>query len=107
MGTFMLIIAIIVAKFPPGEAGDSISHSAIAAVLMVYCESASFNLSWGPVAWYVPHYTILDEANALLGYILEKYSPPGSVRLESLLGLHLNGCSTLHFRRSPRMQSQI
>ncbi|KFZ10607.1 hypothetical protein V501_05110 [Pseudogymnoascus sp. VKM F-4519 (FW-2642)] len=38
MGTFMLIIAIIVAKFPPGKPGDSISHSAIAAVLMVYCE---------------------------------------------------------------------
>lgn len=54
MGTFMLIIAIIVAKFPPGKPGDSISHSAIAAVLMVYCESASYNLSWGPVAWYVP-----------------------------------------------------
>ncbi|KFY11311.1 hypothetical protein V491_07265 [Pseudogymnoascus sp. VKM F-3775] len=51
MGTFMLIIAIIVAKFPPGKPGDSISHSAIAAVLMVYCESASYNLSWGPVAW--------------------------------------------------------
>jgi hypothetical protein len=106
MGTFMLIIAIIVAKFPPGKPGDSISHSAIAAVLMVYCESASYNLSWGPVAWYVPHSSFPDEANVLLGYILEKYSPLGSERLELLSELRRNGCSTLHFPRSRHTQSQ-
>lgn len=106
MGTFMLIIAIIVAKFPPGKPGDSISHSAIAAVLMVYCESASYNLSWGPVAWYVPHSTILDEANVLLGFILGRYSPLGSVRSELLLGQRPNGYSTLHFHKSRHMQSQ-
>lgn len=106
MGTFMLIIAIIVAKFPPGKPGDSISHSAIAAVLMVYCESASYNLSWGPVAWYVPHSSLPDKANVLLGYILEKYSPLESERLELLSELRRNGCSTLHFPRSRHTQSQ-
>lgn len=51
MGTFMLIIAIIVDKFPPGQATGVISHPGIAAVIMVYCEAASYNLSWGPVSW--------------------------------------------------------
>lgn len=106
MGTFMLIIAIIVAKFPPGKPGDTISHSAIAAVLMVYCESASYNLSWGPVAWYVFRSIFLGKTNVLLGYILGRYSPPGSVRLELLSGQPRNGCLTLHSRRSRLTQSQ-
>jgi hypothetical protein len=61
MGTFMLVIAIIVAKFPPVASTSGISHPAIAAVLMVYCESASYNLSWGPVAWYVLHSPFLTK----------------------------------------------
>ena len=48
MGTFMLIIAIIVAKDPP--TGD-ITGPAIAAIIMVYGEAAAYNMSWGPVSW--------------------------------------------------------
>jgi sugar porter (SP) family MFS transporter len=48
MGTFMLIIAIIVAKDPPTS---HITGPAIAAIIMVYCEAAAYNLSWGPVSW--------------------------------------------------------
>ncbi|KAK3196043.1 hypothetical protein K4F52_000911 [Lecanicillium sp. MT-2017a] len=48
MGSFMLAIAIIVATHPPtGE----LTPAAIAAIIMIYCEAASFNMSWGPVAW--------------------------------------------------------
>jgi hypothetical protein len=48
MGSFMLAIAIIVAKDPPT---GHITGAAIAAIIMVYCEAASYNLSWGPVSW--------------------------------------------------------
>ncbi|KIM97446.1 hypothetical protein OIDMADRAFT_169245 [Oidiodendron maius Zn] len=48
MGTFMLIIAIIVAKDPPT---NHITGPAIAAIIMVYCEAAAYNMSWGPVSW--------------------------------------------------------
>ncbi len=48
MGTAMLIIAIIVAKAPPT---GSLTGPSIAAIIMVYCEAASYNLSWGPVSW--------------------------------------------------------
>jgi hypothetical protein len=51
MGTFMLIIAIIVAKDPPTSSTGGITKPAIAAIIMVYCEAASYNLSWGPVSW--------------------------------------------------------
>ncbi|KAK0763350.1 hypothetical protein N5P37_002727 [Trichoderma harzianum] len=48
MGILMLIIAIIVAKAPPT---GHITGSSIAAIIIVYCEAASYNLSWGPVSW--------------------------------------------------------
>lgn len=51
MGTFMLIIAVIVAKDPPSGSTGSITKPAIAAIIMVYCEAAAYNLSWGPVSW--------------------------------------------------------
>lgn len=53
MGTFMLIIAVIVAKVPPNPNATSITSTGVAAIAMVYAEAASYNLSWGPVAWYV------------------------------------------------------
>ncbi|CZR64016.1 related to quinate transport protein [Phialocephala subalpina] len=48
MGSFMLAIAIIVAKDPPS---GKITSPAIAAIIMVYAEAASYNFSWGPVSW--------------------------------------------------------
>ena len=51
MGTFMLIIAIVVEVFPPNANATSITSSGAAAIAMVYAEAASFNLSWGPAAW--------------------------------------------------------
>ena len=51
MGTFMLIIAVIVATDPPNTSATSITGAGIGAIAMVYAEAASFNLSWGPVAW--------------------------------------------------------
>lgn len=50
MGTFMLIIGIVVATHPPSATGG-IKSSGIAAIIMVYFEAASYNLSWGPVSW--------------------------------------------------------
>ena len=52
MGTFMLVIAVVVATHPPNPNATHASPAGIAAIAMVYCEAASFNLSWGPVAWY-------------------------------------------------------
>ena len=51
MGTFMLIIAIVVAVFPPNPNATKITSSGAAAIAMTYAEAASFNLSWGPAAW--------------------------------------------------------
>ena len=51
MGTCMLIIAIIVAIFPPNPLATSITSSGAAAIAIVYLEAASYNLSWGPCAW--------------------------------------------------------
>lgn len=48
MGSFMLAIAIIVVKDPPS---GKITSPAIAAIIMVYAEAASYNFSWGPVSW--------------------------------------------------------
>lgn len=47
MGSFMLIIAIIVLKFPPEAEADSISSAGAAGIAMVYLEAISFNMSWG------------------------------------------------------------
>ena len=51
VGTFMLIIAIIVATNPPDPNATRITSTGVAAIAMVYAEAASFNLSWGPAAW--------------------------------------------------------
>ncbi|MCJ1387894.1 hypothetical protein MMC18_000737 [Xylographa bjoerkii] len=51
MGTCMLIIAIIVAIFPPNPLATTITSSGAAAIAIVYLEAASYNLSWGPCAW--------------------------------------------------------
>ena len=56
MGTCMLIIAVVVATHPPTT---HITRAGIAAIAMVYLEAASYNLSWGPVAWYVPRYNLV------------------------------------------------
>ena len=53
MGTFMLIIACITATHPPAQEAKHITASGRAAIAMVYAEAASYNLSWGPVAWQV------------------------------------------------------
>ena len=51
MGTLMLIIAIVVEVYPPDPNATKITSSGVAAISMVYAEAASYNLSWGPVAW--------------------------------------------------------
>lgn len=48
-GSFMLIIAIIVLKFPPKKGVTSISAPGAAGIAMVYLEAISFNMSWGPL----------------------------------------------------------
>ncbi|KAI9739099.1 MAG: hypothetical protein M1834_007312 [Cirrosporium novae-zelandiae] len=50
MGCFMLIIGVIdVTKDP--SAGDGITSAGIASIAMIYLEAASYNMSWGPLAW--------------------------------------------------------
>ena len=51
MGSFMLIIAIIVATHPPEKSATSITSAGAAGIAMVYLEAFSFNMSWGPLPW--------------------------------------------------------
>ncbi|KAH8898985.1 general substrate transporter [Thozetella sp. PMI_491] len=50
MGTYMLIVALLVKTHPPDPKGP-ITSTAVAAVTMVYLEAMSYNISWGPVPW--------------------------------------------------------
>jgi sugar porter (SP) family MFS transporter len=50
MGTYMLIIAILTATHPPIK-GQGVTSTGAAAITMVYLESMSYNISWGPVPW--------------------------------------------------------
>ncbi|EXJ91290.1 hypothetical protein A1O1_04400 [Capronia coronata CBS 617.96] len=51
MGSFMLIIALIVATHPPKPSATGITSSGAAGIAMVYLEAFSFNMSWGPLTW--------------------------------------------------------
>ena len=51
MGSFMLIIAILVATNPPKAGNASIDSASAAGIAMVYLEAISFNMSWGPLPW--------------------------------------------------------
>lgn len=51
MGSFMLIIACIVATHPPNPNATEITGTGVAAIAMVYAEVMAFNFSWGPLAW--------------------------------------------------------
>lgn len=52
MGSFMLIIACILATHPVDpETQTGTTHAGIAAIIMVYAEAASYNMSWGPLPW--------------------------------------------------------
>ena len=54
MGSFMLIIACVMATHPVTQGGASAhgtSSAGIAMILMVYCEAFCFNMSWGPLPW--------------------------------------------------------
>ena len=53
MGSFMLIIACLVATHPPKKNTENagISPYGAAGIAMVYLEAFSFNMSWGPLAW--------------------------------------------------------
>ncbi|KAH1486148.1 hypothetical protein KXX42_005673 [Aspergillus fumigatus] len=56
MGSFMLIIACVLATHPtkasPGGAETgATTHAGIAMIIMTYAEAFSFNMSWGPLPW--------------------------------------------------------
>ncbi|KAL1882579.1 hypothetical protein Plec18167_002996 [Paecilomyces lecythidis] len=53
MGSFMLIMSLIVATHPPSAtaAQHGASKAGIAAVIMTYAEAFSYNMSWGPLPW--------------------------------------------------------
>lgn len=52
MGSFMLIIACILATHPVNpDAQTGTTHAGIASIIMVYAEAASYNMSWGPLPW--------------------------------------------------------
>lgn len=51
MGSFMLIISLITATHPPSAQQHGTSRAGIAAIIMVYAEAFSFNMSWGPLPW--------------------------------------------------------
>lgn len=50
MGTYMLIVAILTAKFPP-SADEGLTPAGIASLTMIYLEAMSYNISWGAVSW--------------------------------------------------------
>jgi sugar porter (SP) family MFS transporter len=55
MGSFMLIIACVLATHPTkastGAAETGATHAGIAMIIMTYAEAFSFNMSWGPLPW--------------------------------------------------------
>jgi hypothetical protein len=51
MGSFMLAIAVIVATRPLSSSNSHVGSASIAAIAMVYCESASYIRSRGLVSW--------------------------------------------------------
>lgn len=51
MGSFMLIIALIVDTHPPKALASGITSSGAAGIAMVYLEAFSFNMSWGALPW--------------------------------------------------------
>ncbi|KAL5339478.1 general substrate transporter [Aspergillus crustosus] len=53
MGSFMLIIACVLATHPTSSEGDDsgATPAGIAMILMVYAEAFSFNMSWGALPW--------------------------------------------------------
>ncbi|KAL2858025.1 general substrate transporter [Aspergillus pseudoustus] len=53
MGSFMLIIACVLATHPTKSDGDNsgATQAGIAMILMVYAEAFSFNMSWGALPW--------------------------------------------------------
>ena len=50
MGTYMLIVAVLTAKFPP-DPDAGLTAPSIASLTMIYLEAMSYNISWGPVPW--------------------------------------------------------
>ncbi|SPQ21498.1 c85be177-f7e5-4f44-876e-fa3418e71205 [Thermothielavioides terrestris] len=53
MGSYMLIVAVLTAKFPPNPSAG-LTPPAIASLTMIYLEAMSYNISWGPVPWIFP-----------------------------------------------------
>ncbi|KAJ5125920.1 MFS sugar transporter [Penicillium atrosanguineum] len=53
MGSFMLIIAIILATHPANSDSTSAgpTSAGIACIIMTYAEAFSYNMSWGPLPW--------------------------------------------------------
>ncbi|RAL16299.1 putative MFS sugar transporter [Aspergillus homomorphus CBS 101889] len=51
MGSFMLIIACVLATHPTNSSATHASPAGIAMILMTYCEAFSYNMSWGPLPW--------------------------------------------------------
>jgi sugar porter (SP) family MFS transporter len=53
MGSFMLIIAIILATHPvsSNSTASGPSSAGIACIIMTYAEAFSYNMSWGPLPW--------------------------------------------------------
>ena len=51
MGALFLIIALIVKYNPPNPTSTKIAPPGVAAITMIYLESITYNLSWGPVTW--------------------------------------------------------
>ncbi|KAL2870430.1 putative MFS sugar transporter [Aspergillus lucknowensis] len=53
MGSFMLIIACVLATYPTSSDGENsgATPAGIAMIIMVYAEAFSFNMSWGALPW--------------------------------------------------------
>jgi sugar porter (SP) family MFS transporter len=51
MGSFMLIIACLVATHPPSSSSTKTTSAGIAAIIMTYAENFSYQMSWGPLTW--------------------------------------------------------
>ncbi|KAK5798259.1 hypothetical protein VI817_004550 [Penicillium citrinum] len=51
MGSFMLIIACILATHPVSANATKTTSAGIACIIMTYAEAFSYNMSWGPLPW--------------------------------------------------------
>lgn len=56
MSACLICVAVIVKLLPP-PGGGQVTGSGIGVIALIYLAIIVYNMSWGPLGWYVPHLT--------------------------------------------------